>query len=46
LDLRLSFWPDVLILDYGWPVESSPAAREQQSSRSNSPTIDLTSHGE
>lgn len=22
--LRLSFWPDVLLLDYGWPVETSP----------------------
>jgi protein O-mannosyl-transferase len=24
--LRLSFWPDRLILDYGWPVEQSPLA--------------------
>ncbi|MCI0358018.1 MAG: tetratricopeptide repeat protein [Planctomycetaceae bacterium] len=24
--LRLSFWPDQLILDYGWPVEQSPLA--------------------
>ena len=24
--LRLAFWPDRLILDYGWPVESSPLA--------------------
>jgi tetratricopeptide (TPR) repeat protein len=22
--LRLTFWPDVLTLDYGWPVETSP----------------------